>query len=271
MPEGDTLHKTAAALREDLEGELVRELQLRDRGPVEGVAGMRIGHVEAVGKHLLIGLGDRWVLRVHLGMKGRFHRYVPGQKWGRPASSATVVLRTDRREIVCFRGSRAVLERTRAGSTRPPRGVEALGPDLLAAELDLQQLVRRIRARCTPCRSVGEALLDQALASGIGNVYRSEILFLEGLHPQTPVGSLTDAELEQLYGRARELMQANLSPGPRRTVTGGNERLWVYRRRRRPCMRCATPVERMPLGDQARSVYWCPRCQPARRESDGAG
>jgi endonuclease-8 len=113
-------------------------------------------------------------------------------------------------------------------------------------------------------------LLDQSIAAGIGNVYRSEVLFLGGVHPKAPLASLSDRTVERLFRRARALMQANLGPGRRVTVPRrgpGAPRLWVYKRRHRPCLRCGSTIERLALGDEARAVYFCPSCQPLASRS----
>ena len=125
-------------------------------------------------------------------------------------------------------------------------------------------------------RPVGAVLLDQSIVAGIGNVYRSEVLFLCGLHPWARVGTLADATLQGLFEQARALMRSNVGPWRRATVgphRGARRRpetslLWVYRREGLPCLRCRalgrqTLVRRSIEGRQARSTYWCPRCQPA--------
>ena len=103
------------------------------------------------------------------------------------------------------------------------------------------------------------ALLDQRVACGVGNVYASEVPFAERVHPATPVGELDAATRRRLLATANRLLVANLQGGPRTTVPGG---LAVYGRRGKPCRRCGTPVQSGRLGEQARSTYWCPRCQP---------
>ncbi|MEM9174158.1 MAG: DNA-formamidopyrimidine glycosylase family protein [Myxococcota bacterium] len=279
MPEGDTVHKIAARFRTTLEGERLESLWLSDRGPVDGLSGACLADVSAVGKHLVIALAPSdekpcprvapWYLHVHLGMWGRWHRYRPGDRWSRAPSDARVRLGVAGAEWVCFRAARAELLRRVDLETHP--SITHLGPDLLDHRFDLERIVAR--AAATESGTVSDLLLDQRVACGIGNVYRNEILFLEGLPPTTPVSALDDDGLRRLYRRARTLMRANLG-GWRRTTTRavsrakplrlGEPRSWVYNRTGRPCLRCRTPIRATRLGDQARATYWCPRCQAGR-------
>jgi endonuclease-8 len=136
-----------------------------------------------------------------------------------------------------------------------------LGPDLLGEGFD----PARARARLRACgsRPVGEALLDQSVLAGVGNVYKSEVLFICRVSPLDPVSALDDATLDRLVGEARRLLQANLGPGPRRTTSALSPLpLHVYHRGGRPCRACGSPIVRIVQGLQPRSTYLCPRCQP---------
>jgi endonuclease-8 len=265
VPEGDTIHKIARAMAPRLEGRVVTGLWLRDRGWLAPLAGLHVLEVAPLGKHLLVALGEpaptrraRWVLHVHLGMHGRWHRHVGGAAWSRPGGQALLRLAVESREAeewVCFRAARAEV---------------GLGPDLLGEALPLERIVARARGR--EPRSAADLLLDQSVACGIGNVYKSEVLFLEGVHPRTPPTALADATLEALYRRARELMLGNLGGWRRTTLRPvqpgraprpGEPRLWVYGRGGRPCRRCGARVAGVRLGDAARATWWCPSCQPA--------
>ncbi len=282
MPEGDTLHKLARALAPLLVERAVDGLWLRDRGWLAPLAGRRLSEVTALGKHLLVGLapdGPRpdprprpdWVLHAHLGMHGRIHRYRSEEPWRRPSHQAVARLEAGGERIVFFRA--AVAEVLRAVDLALHPALSRLGPDLLGPTLDLGRVVARARAR--EPRSAADLLLDQTVACGIGNVYKSEVLFLEGVHPGTRVDRLDADTLARLYATARRLLRANLG-GWRRTtrravtpstpLRRGEERLWVYGRADRPCLRCATPVRSARLGDAARATWWCPGCQrPAAR------
>jgi endonuclease-8 len=269
LPEGDTVHKVARALRPLLEGELVERVWLRGQGELAGAAGERVEEVAALGKHFLVGLGRERVLHVHLGLNGSWHRYRPGAAWERPAAAASLRLDTKSWQLVCFGAPVAeCLRRSELGS-HPV--LSQLGPDLLAEDFDVAAAVARARAR--PAPSAGELLVDQRVACGVGNVYKNEALFLEGLHPDAEPAALADAQLTALYTRAQQLLRANLGGAPRTTTRvvrpgepwpRGVPRLFVYDRAGEPCLRCGTRIRSALQGELARSTYWCPRCQPGR-------
>ena len=158
-----------------------------------------------------------------------------------------------------------------AASPEPePEAMPAGKPEVMpAGGIDYAEICRR--ARRSGLRTIAELLLDQTVASGIGNVYRSEVLFLQGVHPLTPVARLDDQALTALYAEAARLMRANLRPGHRittvaprrRTIGPGMPHYWVYGRHRKPCLRCGAIIRVTRHGDHARTTYWCPRCQPA--------
>jgi endonuclease-8 len=268
MPEGDTIFRTAEILRAVLVG---REITAARAQPQPGLrrvpdlsrlAGQRVTAVQARGKHLLIGFDGGLTLRTHMRMRGSWHRYRPGEPWRRPAREATVMLETPEAVAVCFNATVAeLLSDAELPRNRP---LMSLGPDLLAPEFDVAEAVRRLRDR--PELELGEALLDQRAVAGIGNVYKSEVAFLERLDPWAPVAAFEDGELTAALRTARRLMQANLRGGARVT-TGSSVRgqgLWVYGRGGRPCRRCGTRIEQRRQGELARLTYWCPRCQRGR-------
>jgi endonuclease-8 len=277
VPEGDTVHRIARALRPVLEAEPLRSVWLRDRGPVDGLAGWSAVEVSPLGKHLLVGLARRpgerpaWVLHVHLGMHGRWRRVRPGTPGPRTPS---VRLDLGESTLVCSRAARAELLPAAAVVWHPT--LSRLGPDLLARRVPWERV--GARARAGEPRAVAELLLDQRVACGIGNVYKSEVLFLEGVHPRIPARALSDARLLALFRRARSLLARNLGDGPRTTrrrVTArtplrpGEPRYWVYDRAGRPCGRCGAPVRGARVGDAARATFWCPACQPERAAAAG--
>ena len=268
MPEGDTIFRTATVLRRALVGGVVRRA-VAQPGPglsrvpdLSVLVGASVDAVEARGKHLLIGFsGGRW-LRTHMRMKGSWHRYRPGEPWRLPARRAVCVLETDATVAVCF--DAPVVELLTDSDLARHRTLLALGPDLLGAAPDLDEAVRRLREHDGV--PLGEALLDQRAVAGIGNVIKSEALFVERLDPWAPVSAFSDAELHAVLRRAAEQLAANTGGG-RRVTTGrraAGEALWVYLRTGRPCRRCGTPVRARRQGSQARTTYWCPSCQPGR-------
>jgi endonuclease-8 len=147
-------------------------------------------------------------------------------------------------------------------------GVAHLGPDLCGEDADLDEVLRRVAAEPAG-RPVLDALLDQRIASGIGNVYKSEVLFACGVHPATPLGELSPDARRRLWATAAEQLRANLGGGGRDTTGGAG--LAVYGRRSRPCLRCGTPIQWAALGEHHRGTSWCPTCQPADSPSGVEG
>jgi endonuclease-8 len=265
MPEGDTIYRIADVLRRTLLGASITHARaqaqpgLRRVPDLERLAGSIVTGVEARGKHLLIAFDNGLTLRTHLRMRGAWHRYRVGEAWKLPASRASAVLETPTAVAVCFDAPEVELM-TDAQVARHPQ-LTALGPDLLSRSFDADEAARRLAANAR--RPLGEALLDQRLMAGVGNVYKSEIPFVEGLSPWRPVGELTDAQVAGVVATAHRLLGANVGGGAR--VTTGERRagreMWVYGRVGRPCRRCGTPIEGRRQGEQARMTYWCPRCQ----------
>lgn len=273
MPEGDTIFRTAQVLRAALGGKRVAAVRSPLPGLANaGLAGRRVAGVEPRGKHLLVRFDDGRVLHTHMRMIGSWHVYRPGERWRKPAARARVVLEVEGEAgeaavAVCFNAPVVELL-TERGARRSP-ALATLGPDVLSERFDAAEARRRLRAYGD--RAIGEALLAQRALAGIGNVYKSETLFLRGVDPFCPVGSLSDAELDAIVGEARALMSANLGPRPRRTVPArhGAGPLWVYGRSGEPCRRCGTTIRMRRQGEAARSTYWCPACQPAGRAVQG--
>jgi endonuclease-8 len=264
VPEGDTVHRVARVLGAELPGRLVDRVELRDRGEVTELAGKRVEGVEPLGKHMAIHLEGGWSLRVHLGMKGRWLRLHVRQ--ARPRSPA-LVLESGETAYVCDGAYRVETVRTSALRRHPK--LARLGPDLLAEPPDIDGAVRRARAPGYAGREIGDLLLDQRVAAGIGNVYKSEVLFECRVHPRTPAGSLSESSLRSIFEKSAALMRLNLLTRRRthvplrRRPTPSAQRLWVYRRAGSPCLDCGTPIERFLQGDMGRSTYFCPVCQPA--------
>lgn len=242
MPEGDSLRRAAARLGV-LVGETVSAESPHPRAAALGIAerldGKRLERVEPVGKNLLLTFEGGLVLRSHLRMRGRWHvRPAGAPRVGKP----WLVLRGSEHEAVLWNGP--VLELGRGG-------IDRLGPDIMDDPPRLDEMVARIRGGHAG-RPIAEVLLDQRLVAGIGNMWRAEALHEARLSPWTPVGELDDGELRRLLAIASEAMRRG-----RRTRS-------VYRRAGLPCRRCATPIAARRLGDDARTVYWCPSCQAGR-------
>jgi endonuclease-8 len=262
MPEGDTLWRAARALQAALGGQVVTGFRARDPALAAAarrlrVVGDTVVRAEAKGKHLLVRFAGGATLHTHLGMTGSWHLYRPGSRWQRGEHEARVVLATGPAVAVCF--SAPTVELLAPGAAHPR--LTALGPDVVAPGFQSSPAVARLRAR--PGLEVADALLDQTALSGIGNIFKSETLFLCGLDPFAPVALLDDATLLRLVRTAERLMKRSAAPAPRRTTPAGSgPRLWVYRRAGQPCRRCGTVLLMRRHGRWVRSTYWCPRCQP---------
>jgi endonuclease VIII len=262
MPEGDTIHRIARSLQRELEGRTLDRLMLRDRGDVKELAGRCVERVEAVGKHLLLHFEGGWTLRVHLGMHGEWSRRHVQQ---RPPHAPTVTIESGERAFDCNRAYTAELVRT--SELRTHARLSRLGPDLLADLPDIDEAVRRAAVPAYAGREIGDVLLDQRIAAGIGNVYKSEVMFECRVNPRTRLHQLDAMALRGLFETAARLMRLNLLTRRRTAVPlrrrpqPSSQRLWVYGRAGKPCLDCGTRIERFLQGDMARSTYWCPGCQ----------
>jgi endonuclease-8 len=262
VPEGDTIVRTARRLEAALAGKALTRVEVR-RATGAPAPGVTVTAIEPHGKHVLVRFDDGTTLRTPLRMQGRWDVYARGARWRRPAHRARVILEAaDGTAAVCFDAPEVELlrdhraERDRLGH---------LGPDLCRADVDLDAVIARW-ARLDPTTELGVALLDQRVACGVGNVYKSEVCFACGLDPFTPVGALDAAARTAVVTTAARLLQANLGSGRRTTVPGG---LAVYGRADRPCRRCGTRIRARRQGEHARTTCWCPTCQPAPRGAEG--
>jgi endonuclease-8 len=274
MPEGDTIFRTAEVLRAALVGRRITAARAQPRPGLRRVpdlsrlVGATVTDVEARGKHLLIGFDNDLTMRSHLRMTGSWHRYRPGEPWRLPRRRASAILETAEAVAVAF--DTPVVELLTDADLRRSPPLTALGPDLLGAEFDLDDALRRLRER--DGEALGNALLDQRAVAGIGNAYKSEVAFLERLDPWAPVAAFENDELAAALRTARRLLQANTRGGAR--VTTGNRvrgsGLWVYGRAGQPCRRCGTVILRRRQGELARQTFWCPRCQTGRAQAGSA-
>ena len=267
VPEGDTVALSARRLHTALAGKVLTRSDLRvPRLATVDLRGRRVESVVARGKHLLIRVGADATLHTHYGMEGSWHLYRPGERWKGPDHQVRAILATQEVVAVGFRlKTLELLERTHEDDA-----VGHLGPDLLGPDWNARVAVDNIRAH--PDRTLGDVLLDQTVLAGAGNVYRSEVLFLRGLHPLSTVSEVDD--IEAVVALLKRLFEVNRDRGDQ--VTTGDTRpgrgRWVYGRLGEPCRRCGTPIERNyilgPAGQ--RMAYWCPSCQPAPVHSSEA-
>lgn len=262
MPEGDTIHRLAARLRPKLIGKTVRSFranEIADRA-ADTLVDHAIVDVAARGKNLLVRFDDGRSLHIHLRMVGRLGFERPRSSFWRPRV-AQHQLRLEVPGAVVVGDRIPVLRLLAAGAEGRAPDLAGLGPDLLADTIDESACVARLRALGN--RPIGEALMVQRAIAGIGNVYKSEVLFLESIAPTALVSDLDDDALLRLVRRARALLKANVGRVARITRNSlRGARTWVYDRHAAPCFRCRTPIERIRQGAlPGRSTYHCPSCQ----------
>ena len=276
MPEGDTILRAAQTLHRALAGHTVTRFEsvlpaltrVDDDTPI---VGRTLQAVSAAGKNLLMRFsappgdaGAALVLRTHMRMNGSWHIYRPGERWRKRVGDMRIVVGT--RDFVAVGFNVPVAELHTDRSLARARGLRDLGPDLLADRFDEAEALRRLRARGE--MTIAEGLLDQRAMAGAGNVFKSEILFACRVHPFTPVRRLDDAARLAIVQTARRTLTSSVHAAPlggsmRRTTRrhDPDARLWVYGRGGKPCRVCGTAIERRVTGLDARSTYWCPRCQ----------
>lgn len=299
MPEGDTVHRTASALGAWLGGRRLTAVTARVPGLAgSALVGRRVLGVRAEGKHLFIELsageppsgeppsgepapvaplgggsatrsgsrphdelgakeGVDLVLHVHHRMTGLWYVGPVGASWRRRPEQARLVLVSDDHLAACF--AAPVIELCPPPVAGRVRG--ALGPDL-SAEVDIPAVAARL-AGLAHGRPIGEVLLDQRVVAGVGNIYRSEVLFLSGIHPEAPLGRLSPSEIEEVIATAHRLLSEHRrrERGFARDFGAGPARPFVYRRAGRPCRRCRSRIVFDRLGEDARGVWFCPTCQ----------
>jgi endonuclease VIII len=262
MPEGDTVWRACQRLNDVLAGRTLTRSEFRVPAlAATDLAGVAVREVVSRGKHQLFRLANEFTLHTHFRMDGTWRIFLTGRKWsGGPDFEVRAVLATKDHSAVGYRLPVIELVPT----VDEDSVVGHLGPDLLGPDWDLDEAERRTASQ--PERSIGEALLDQRNLAGIGTFYRAELLFLQGIHPRTPVGQVSN--LRRVVQRGQQLMFANRWR-PEQSTTGdlrSNRRAYVFERPGQPCRRCGTPIQTEEFGPpgQERRSYWCPYCQPQR-------
>ncbi|MEV4068798.1 DNA-formamidopyrimidine glycosylase family protein [Nonomuraea fuscirosea] len=258
MPEGDAVYRTAARLRGALDGRTLTRSDFRvPQHATADLTGRAVLITLSRGKHLLTRVEGGLTVHTHLRMDGSW-LVTPAGRRTAPGDRVRLILANAEWQAVGVRLGMVDLVRTGDEA----RLVGHLGPDLLGADWDPDEAVRRLRA--APGRTIGEALLDQRNLAGIGTIFRAETLFLRGVWPWKKVGEIED--LDGLVALAQRLLDAN--KGHAGTVTTGDRRpanaTWVYGRAGRPCRRCGTRISRGEMGmrPQERLILWCAGCQP---------
>jgi endonuclease-8 len=265
VPEGDALFRFANRLRPALEGNVIRGARAHGPGPVPQVhriVGATCTQVRSQGKNMLISFDNGLVLRGHLRMYGTWHLYKPGEPWRKPEREARLVLETDEAVIVNF--SAPVIELLEERALPHHQPISGLGPDLTGAFFDPTEAFTRMRDPARANLTIGDAIMDQKVMAGAGNIWKHETLFHCGINPWLLVRELTDDEVRALIAKAEELLGASIGrPGP----NGLRQRrptMFVYMRQGQPCRRCATRIRSHRQGVDIRHTAWCPRCQPLR-------
>jgi endonuclease-8 len=260
VPEGDTVWLTASRLHRALSGRplTVSDFRVPQLATLD-LRGVNVREVLARGKHVLMRLADERTVHSHLRMDGSWYLTRAGTRARRHAEHL-VRVRIGNADWLAtgYRIHDLKVVPTQAEDEL----VGHLGPDLLGPDWDAEEALRRLQTN--PDTAVADALLDQRNLAGIGNLYKCETLFLEHVHPWTPVGRVRD--LGAVVNTARRLLLMNRDHAEQSTtgVTTPGRDHWVYGRAGQPCLRCRTPIQRREQGTppQQRSTYWCPRCQP---------
>ena len=250
MPEGDTVFHTAETLRQALVGRTLTRCDVRvPRFATTDLTGRVVDEVCSRGKHLFIRVGPASI-HSHLKMDGSWR--VTSRPVRNDHRIRIILEANDVRAVGIDLGVLEILERAHDGDA-----VAHLGPDLLGDDWDPKVAAANLTAR--PDRPIAEALLDQRVLAGIGNVYCNELCFVSGRLPTAPVSAVTDPH--RLVSRARDMLWANRFRWNRCTTgdTRAGRQLWVYGRGGRPCRRCGTRITYDDTGE--RVAYWCPSCQ----------
>ena len=266
MPEGQVSHRNAIVLTRAIAGQPLTlieapEPRLAPQRIPERLDGDTLDHMEAVGKHHLFRFRTGRVLHSHLQMNGKWRAFPAGSDI--PRTGLWLALHTDQAIVAQYRGPSLRLHEP--GDPLPR--IAAVGPDLLADDAEPESIGLRLLT-VEPTRAVGDAVMDQRVMSGIGNVYKSETLFLACVDPWRPVGTLTDDEARAIGRIGAELLAKGVRDGGRITTRqvpvgarGPVARTWVYGRRGRPCAQCGTTIRSRGQGDANRTTYWCTTCQ----------
>lgn len=285
MPEGDTIFRTARALGRALGGKPITGFrstypQLTRYNDDAPIAGQFVVNVESRGKWLLIRFSGGATLATHMLMNGSWHIYRPGQPWQQPRVNMRIVLETHDYIAVGFRVP--VVEMHTPESLRRDRRIPNLESDVLSSTFDMQETMQRLSAHAD--ESIGDVLLLQHVLAGVGNVFKSEVCFVTGVHPYCKVAWLNKNEVRAVIAAAQKLIASNVLEDSGNTIVtfGGRTRrtthesrpgasLWVYGRAGEPCRRCGERIRRRIQGPDARVTFWCPKCQrmPDGTDIDG--
>ena len=262
MPEGDSLFRFAARLRGALEGKPLLAARAHGPGPIPRVAkivGATCTGVRSQGKNVIISFDNGLALRGHLRMYGTWHVYLPGQPWTRAEREARLVLEVADAVVVNFSAPVIELIEERALAIHQP--IAGLGPDLLAEDFDPAEALKRFRDPARAGLTIGDAIMDQRVMAGVGNIWKHETLFRCGLNPWRMLSELDDAALLEVIETAQHLLRASVGKPNRLNLTR-RPSMFAYMRAGQPCRRCHTRLRSAPQGVDIRQTAWCPTCQP---------
>jgi endonuclease-8 len=263
MPEGHTIHRAARRLASVLTDRRLDRVVAR--GPHLVVAkaeqrllGTTVTGVEARGKHLLIHTDAGWSIHSHLRMDGVWHLYQRGERWRKSRRRAWLALGSGDWDAVNFDGP--ILELHPTDELLRSRVLTELGPDVLVEPFDDDEYLRRMRR--DDDRELGDAIMDQRIVAGIGNIYKAESLYLAGANPWRRLRDVPDEQLLEIRRVATRIMHDGVLDARAITFTGpGMPGRWAYGRGGSACRRCGTPIEARTQGENQRTTYWCPTCQ----------
>lgn len=266
MAEGHAVARWGDALRA-LVGQRVVAIQVppRWRDRASHLADSELADIVTHGKHLVLRFSNDWVIHTHAMQYGSWQIGARREKLRKEPRFVRLRLETRTKAATFFHGP--VMEVLTAQELASHERFQALGPDLLHERFDLGAAIAALQAQGD--REIGDAVLDQRVVAGIGNIYKSEGLFLATIHPRRAAGGISDEELRVFLDETIALMQDG------RRQTGFIDTLplelklepwmrnWVYQRRGQPCFVCATRIEMFRQGAFERTTYFCPHCQPA--------
>ena len=273
MPEGDTIFRAARTLHRALAGRSISRFEsvypkLTRIDHDSPLAGRTVLSVSARGKHVLMTFSGDLVLHTHMRMNGSWHIYRPGERWRAPRHEMRICVDTAKYVAVGF--NIPVAEFLTSAQLSQHEQIQALGPDLADPDLDRTDVRRRMAVLAT--EPLHDVLLNQRVVAGIGNVLKSEVLFIARINPFMPVGALRHEAFDRLMDTARHLMDMNtresaiVPPAFGRRTTGSldpNAKLYVYGRSGKACRICGAAIDVRKTGVDARLTYWCPICQPS--------
>ena len=282
MPEGDTIFRTARSMGRALAGKTITGFRstyplltrFNDDTPLPG---QFVDSVESRGKWLLIHFSGGGTLATHMLMSGSWHIYRPGERWQRPVGQMRILLENSDYQAVGF--DVPVAQMHTARSLARDKRIPQLGSDILGPTFDSLAAATRLLARSNG--EIGEVLLHQAVLAGVGNVFKSEVCFVEKVNPFCKVSALSEAQVSALIRTAQKLVSANVLEDSgnvivtyrgqqRRTnhQSSPQDSLWVYGRHGAPCRLCGDPIRQRIQGPDARVTFWCQTCQPMPDGSD---